>query len=49
MFSHLIQVQWSAWLSHRIKTLYAFRGLLRTVDDAETRARAEDAFRYLMA
>jgi hypothetical protein len=42
-------VQWSAWLSHRIKTLYAFRGLLRTVDDAETRARAEDAFRYLMA
>jgi len=42
-------VQSSAWLTHRIKTLYAFRGLLRTVDDAETRARAEDAFRYLMA
>jgi hypothetical protein len=42
-------VQSSAWLTHRIKTLYAFRGLLRTLEDAETRARAEDAFRYLMA
>jgi len=42
-------VQWSAWLTHRIKTLYAFRGLLRTVEEAETRRHAEDAFRYLMA
>ena len=42
-------VQWSAWLSHRIKTLYAFRSLLRVVDDAPTRRRAEEAFLYLMA
>jgi hypothetical protein len=48
-WSQTESVQWSAWLTHRIKTLYAFRGLLRTVEDAETRRRAEDAFLYLMA
>jgi hypothetical protein len=48
-WSRTDSVQWSAWLTHRIKTLYAFRGLLRTIDDSETRRSAEDAFRYLMA
>lgn len=42
-------VQWSAWLSHRTKTLYAFLDLLDGVPSAETRRRAEDAFLYLMA
>lgn len=42
-------VQWSAWLSHRVKTLYAFLDLLATVESAETRRDAEDAFLYLMA
>jgi len=41
--------QWSAWLTHRIKTLYAFLDLLATIEDSETRLAAEDAFLYLMA
>jgi hypothetical protein len=41
--------QWSAHLTHRIKTLYGFFTLLRFIDDAETRKQAEDKFLYLMA
>lgn len=48
-WSQTESVQFSAWLTHRIKTLYALRGLLRTIDDADTRRRAEHAFLYLMA
>ncbi len=42
-------VQWSAWLTHRIKTLYGFFNLLRFVDDPAKRKAAEHAFLYLMA
>jgi hypothetical protein len=42
-------VQWSAWLTHRIKTLYAFLDLLPMIDHAQTRRDAENAFQYLMA
>lgn len=41
--------QWSAWLTHRIKTLYGFELLLGEIEDAATKARARDRFRYLMA
>jgi hypothetical protein len=42
-------VQWSAWLSHRVKTLYAFLDLLPAVRSEDRRRRAEAAFLYLMA
>ena len=42
-------VQWSAWLTHRIKTLYGFLNLLRFVDDPAKRKAAEREFLYLMA
>jgi hypothetical protein len=48
-WSRTDSVQWSAWLTHRIKTLYAFLDLLPGVEQAETRRQAEDAFLYLMA
>lgn len=41
--------QWSARLTHRVKTLYGFASLLRFVEDGERRTKAEDQFRYLMA
>lgn len=41
--------QWSARLTHRIKTLYGFFNLLRFVEDPEKRKAAEQAFLYLMA
>lgn len=41
--------QHSAWLTHRIKTLYGFFTLLRFVDDEATRAKALEQFGYLMA
>lgn len=41
--------QWSAHLTHRIKTLYGFHTLLRFVDDEATRKKAEEQFLYLMA
>tara|TARA_R110000850_G_scaffold14189_5_gene45474 strand:- start:20 stop:976 length:957 start_codon:yes stop_codon:yes gene_type:complete len=41
--------QWSAHLTHRIKTLYGFYTLLRQIEDPNTRVEAERAFRYLMA
>lgn len=41
--------QWSAHLTHRIKTMYGFFTLLRFIDDQETRRQAEDNFLYLMA
>ena len=40
--------QWSAHLTHRIKTLYGFHTLLRYVDDEETRATAQQQFLFLM-
>lgn len=41
--------QWSAHLTHRIKTLYGFFTLLRFIDDEATRKQAEETFLYLMA
>ena len=41
--------QWSAWLTHRIKTLYGFHTLLGYVEDGSLRDAARRAFRYLMA
>jgi hypothetical protein len=42
--------QWSARLTHRIKTLYGFFALLRSSTlDVAIRQKAEDKFRYLMA
>ena len=38
-----------ARLTHRIKTLYGFFTLLREVDKADKRKRAEEQFLYLMA
>lgn len=37
-----------ARLTHRIKTLFGFHTLLRLIDDAEARAAAQNAFRFLM-
>ena len=42
-------VQWSAWLTHRIKTLYGFLDLMRFLDDPARRKAAEREFLYLMA
>jgi hypothetical protein len=38
-----------ARLTHRIKTLYGFYTIRRFIEDDATRAKAEDAFLYLMA
>jgi hypothetical protein len=42
-------VQWEGWLTHRIKALYGFSVLSKRIDDDAKRARADEAFRYLMA
>ena len=42
-------VQWSGWLTHRLKTLYGFFSLVDSMEDPETRAKAEQNFLYLMA
>ncbi len=41
--------QWSAWLTHRIKTLYGFFNVVRFVEDPAKRKAAEEKFLYLMA
>ncbi len=41
--------QWSAHLTHRIKTLYGFSKLTRFIENDETRALADQKFLYLMA
>lgn len=41
--------QWSARLTHRVKTLYGFFSLLRFIEDPVKRKRAVNEFRYLMA
>lgn len=41
--------QWSAWLTHRIKTIYGFNTLLRFIDDDSVRQKAREQFLYLMA
>ena len=41
--------QWSAHLTHRIKTLYGFFSLLRLIESSNKRKEAEKKFRYLMA
>jgi hypothetical protein len=41
--------QWSAHLTHRVKTLYGFFSLLRYIEDADQRRQAEEQFLYLMA
>lgn len=40
--------QWSAQLTHRIKTLFGFHTLLRYVDDVQKQAAAREQFLYLM-
>jgi len=40
--------QWSARLTHRIKTLYGFHTLLRYVEDEQKRTAAREQFLYLM-
>lgn len=42
-------IQWSGWLTHRIKTIHGFHHLLNTVQDDAKRQDAADAFLYLMA
>ena len=44
-----VSSQWSAWLTHRVKTLYGLHNLLRFVKDPAKRKAAETEFRYLMA
>ena len=41
--------QWSARLTHRIKTLYGFFNLPRFIEQPEKRKEAEAKFLYLMA
>lgn len=41
--------QWSAHLTHRIKTFYGLSILLRFIESGEKRKQAEAKFRYLMA
>jgi hypothetical protein len=41
--------QWSASLTHRIKTLYGFSVLLRLIEQPTIRRQAEEKFLYLMA
>jgi hypothetical protein len=48
-WSRTSSVQWSAWLTHRIKTLYGFFSLVRFVEDSARRRKAEQSFLYLMA
>lgn len=40
--------QWSAQLTHRIKTLYGFNTLMKQVEDEGKRKQAREAFLYLM-
>ena len=40
--------QWSAQLTHRIKTLYGFHNLLQVIEDREKQRKAKAAFLYLM-
>ena len=40
--------QWSAQLTHRIKTLYGFYTIRRFIEAETQRKKAEDAFLYLM-
>jgi len=40
--------QWSAHLTHRVKTFYGFSVLLRFVESEEKRKQAEEQFLYLM-
>lgn len=42
-------VQWSGWLTHRLKTVYGFYRLLRVVQDEELRRAALRGFGYLLA
>jgi len=42
-------VQWSGWLTHRIKTIYGFHTLLGWIDEPSKRRKAEEQFLYLMA
>ncbi len=42
-------VQWSGWLTQRIKTLYGFFTLLQHVRDEQRRHKAAEQFPYLMA
>jgi len=42
-------VQWSGWLTHRIKVLYGFFTLMQQVRDKERRRKAAEMFLYLMA
>ncbi len=48
-WERLDSVQWSAWLTHRIKTFYGFFHLLGRIERPAVRSAAEDSFLYLMA
>lgn len=48
-WSRTESVQWGAWLTHRIKTLYGFHTLLRFIEDEQKRRRAREQFGYLLA
>lgn len=41
--------QWSAHLTHRVKTIFGFYTLLRFIESEEKRKQAEEKFLYLMA
>lgn len=42
-------VQWSGWLTHRIKTLFGFSVVLDRIEDEATVKEARRQFRYLLA
>jgi len=48
-WEHDVESQWSARLTHRVKTLFGFFSLLRYVDDPTIREKAQAMFLYLMA
>jgi len=41
--------QWSAWLTHRIKSLYGFSVVSAMIEDEEKVRKAKDALRFMMA
>ncbi len=47
-WNETVSEQWSARLTHRIKTLYGFHSLLPMIENSEKRKKAQAAFLYLM-
>ncbi len=46
---HTRSVQWSGWLTHRLKVLYAFAAIRRLESDPQRRQAARHALGYLLA